>query len=235
MRASKKLRSDELLLTGFAATRLRMELDRVPLWRGDHVAIKQLVEDFGRYLYLPRLRSSAVLTAAIQDGCGLLLWEQDSFAYADSYDEEAVRYRGLRGGKQIALPDADSSGLLVRPDIARKQLEAAAPSAGPTPPSPWPTPPGTTPPARDRSSRSRSRLPSASMASVKLDAARAGRDASRIADEVIAHLSGLVGAKVTVTLEIEAEIPGGAPDTVVRTVTENSRSLKFTSQGFETE
>jgi len=35
VRASKKLRSDELLLTGFAATRLRMELDRVPLWRGD--------------------------------------------------------------------------------------------------------------------------------------------------------------------------------------------------------
>jgi hypothetical protein len=29
-----------------------------------------------------------------------------------------------------------------------------------------------------------------------------GRDASRIADEVIAHLSGLVGAKVTVTLEV---------------------------------
>jgi hypothetical protein len=40
---------------------------------------------------------------------------------------------------------------------------------------------------------------------------------------------------VTVTLEIEAEMPGGAPETVVRTVTENSRSLKFTSQGFETE
>ncbi len=46
LRVSKKLRSDELLLTGFAATRLRMELDRVPLWRGDHVAIKQLAEDF---------------------------------------------------------------------------------------------------------------------------------------------------------------------------------------------
>ena len=37
VRASKKLRSDELLVTGFAPTRLRMELDRVPLWRGDHV------------------------------------------------------------------------------------------------------------------------------------------------------------------------------------------------------
>ena len=58
VRASKKLRSDELLLTSFASTLLRMEMDRVPLWRGDHVAIKQLVEDFARYLYLPRLKDS---------------------------------------------------------------------------------------------------------------------------------------------------------------------------------
>jgi len=70
---------------------------------------------------------------------------------------------------------------------------------------------------------------------VTLDANRVGRDASRIADEVIAHLAGLVGAKVRVTLEIEAEIPSGAPDNVVRTVTENGRTLKFNSQGFEKE
>ena len=57
----------------------------------------------------------------------------------------------------------------------------------------------------------------------------------RIADEVIAHLSGLVGSTVTVTLEIEAEIPSGAPDNVVRTVTENARTLKFSTQGFEKE
>jgi hypothetical protein len=70
---------------------------------------------------------------------------------------------------------------------------------------------------------------------VKLDETRVGRDAGRIADEVIAHLVGLVGADVTVTLEIEARLPDGAPDHVVRTVTENSRTLKFSNQGFETE
>ena len=42
VRASKKMRNDELLITGFAASRLRMELERIPLWRGDHVAIAQL-------------------------------------------------------------------------------------------------------------------------------------------------------------------------------------------------
>ena len=62
-----------------------------------------------------------------------------------------------------------------------------------------------------------------------------GRDAGRIADEVISHLAGLVGSNVRVTLEIEAEVPDGAPDHVVRTVTENSRTLKFTDHGFEKE
>jgi hypothetical protein len=70
---------------------------------------------------------------------------------------------------------------------------------------------------------------------VTLDPTRVGRDAGRIADEVIAHLAGLVGSQVTVTLEVEAEVPSGVPDPVVRTVTENSRTLKFTSQGFEME
>ncbi len=37
MRASKKLRNDELLIIGFAPTLLRMELDHVPLWRGDSI------------------------------------------------------------------------------------------------------------------------------------------------------------------------------------------------------
>ena len=40
-------------------------------------------------------------------------------------------------------------------------------------------------------------------------------------------------AKVNITIEIEAEIPSGAPDNVVRTVTENCRTLKFDNSGFE--
>src|SRR5712691_7739744 len=140
VRASKKLRNDELLVTSFGATRLRMEMDRVPLWRSDHVAIKQLVDDFGRYLYLPRLKDAAVLQGAIRDGCALLTWAQDAFAYAESYDETAQRYRGLRGGQQIAVTDGDA-GLLVRSAVARRQINAET-----TPPQPIgedtdPTPP----------------------------------------------------------------------------------------------
>ena len=54
-----------------------------------------------------------------------------------------------------------------------------------------------------------------------------------IAEEVIAHLAGLVGADVTVSLDIAADVPEGVPENVVRTVSENSRTLKFQSHGFE--
>ena len=208
-----------------------MELDRVPLWRGDHVAIKQLLEDFARYLYLPRLKDPAVLLGAIEAGLGLLTWGQDSFAYAESYDEAAGRYRGLREGQRITVNESDA-GLLVRPAVASSQLEAEAvvvppviepgPKPGPTPPGPTPPPPPKTGPKRYHGA-------------VELDPQRVGRDASRIADEVLTHLVGLVGSQVRVTLEIEVTIPGGAPDQVVRTVTENGRTLKFTDNGFESE
>jgi hypothetical protein len=148
VRASKKLRHDELLVTSFGATRLRMEMDRVPLWRGDYVAIKQLVDDFGRYLYLPRIKDAAVLQGAVRDGCALLTWEQDAFAYAESYDEAAQRYRGLRWGQHVAISDGDT-GLLVRPEVARRQISAETLSPQPgdgntgtvTPPGLVPTPP----------------------------------------------------------------------------------------------
>jgi predicted AAA+ superfamily ATPase len=242
VRASKKLKNDELLITGFAATRLRMELDRVPLWRGDHVAVKQIVEDFARYLYLPRLKNPSVLIGAIRDGLALLTWMKDAFAFADSFDEGEKRYRGLRAGQVVPLADADTPGLLVRPEAARIQLDAerSQPPSDVTPPPPiggggttlcdpiiGPTGTTTPPPAAAQPKRFHG--------TVTLDPARVGRDASRIAEEVIAHLSGLVGANVTVTLEVEAVIPSGAPDHVVRTVTENSRTLKFMSQGFEKE
>jgi hypothetical protein len=44
-----------------------------------------------------------------------------------------------------------------------------------------------------------------------------------------------VEADVKITLEIEATVEAGTPENVVRTVTENSRTLKFTTHGFEDE
>ena len=239
VRAARKLKGQEGLVTVYASTLLRMEMDRVPLWRDGHVSIAQLVEDYARYPYLPRLRDPQVLLGSIRDGLNLITWAQDTFAYADSFDEEGGRYRGLRAGEGIELRDASAPGVLVKPAVARKQLDE---EVKPTPngddkphpdpdgtggddPGPGPRPPEPKPPPRLKRFHG----------AVSLDAGRVGLDASTIANEVIAHMDGLVGAKVTVTLEIEAELPDGFPDNVVRTVNENSSTLKFTDHGFEHE
>lgn len=243
VRASKKLRTDELYLTSFGSTRLRMELDRVPLWRGDHVAVKQLVEDFARYLYLPRLRDSIVLLDAIRDGLDLITWQQDSFGYAERFDEEVGRYQGLRGGQMVTVSDAHAPDLLVKPEVASKQIEAelAVPSTVAAPVGTSTTGLGNngTQPVGQQPGTTQLPLvaakPNRFHGSVVLSSDRVGRDASKIAEEVIAHLSGLVGAQVTVTLEIHAEVASGAPDNVVRTVTENCRTLRFSDHGFERE
>jgi hypothetical protein len=207
-------------------------------------AIKQILEDFARYLYLPRLCAPAVLLQAIRDGLGLLTWRNDSFAYAESFDDTLGRYRGLRCGQMVNVTESNLTGLLVRPEVALKQHQAET-----TPPTPDPTHGNSTGDSGGTAAASGSSTggtedgpermspvqPKRFHGSVVLDSTRVGRDAGRIADEVIAHLAGLVGSTVKVTLEIEAQVPSGAPDNVVRTVTENSLTLKFTTQGFERE
>ncbi len=258
-RASKKLRNDSLLATTLAGTILRMEMDNVPLWRGDHVAVRQLVEDFASYLYLPRLSDPTVLLDAIRNGLGLITWTLESFGYADDFDATALRYRGLQGGQTVTISIDNRTALLVRPEVVERQRAAEAASIngalGNTGFQPaantdgvgngksvlQPTGAGAVgtviggngfqPTGKDRETTAPKRF----HGSVTLDSTRVGRDAGRIADEVIAHLTALIGSNVKITLEIEAEIPAGAPDQVVRVVTENSRTLKFSSQGFELE
>ena len=241
VRASKKLRNDELLVTALAGTVLRMPLDRVPLWRGDHVTVKQLVEDFARYLYLPRLVETKVLLDAIGDGLSLLTWEQDYFCLCRQLrrNEPSISWSAIRAARDshryqfrnagedprqhlgksplkrlhgVRLPHREQH----RPRLARAMATAA----------------GTYIDWSVCRFRRRHNLDVFTAASV-LEPTRVGRDAGRIADEVIAHLAGLVGSDVNVTLEISADVQNGVPDKVVRTVTENCRTLKFKDHGFE--
>ena len=242
-RASRKLRDEDMLVTTFGGIRLRMELDKIPLWRGDHVTLKQLAEDFAQYLYLPRLRDDEVLLAAVREGITDMNWAADTFAYAESYDERAGRYRGLRVLERIS-PSLDGGSLVVKPTVAEAQRRAERERIGTgqlvTPPAPGrggkqiaqPTGNGYTvivqPPV----------VPPAPQATrfygaVNLRPERPARDAAEIAEAIIAHLTGLVGADVEITLEIHATVPDGTPDHIVRTVTENCRSLRFKDYGFD--
>lgn len=237
VRASKKLKNDMLLLTQMGGNTLRLELDRIPLWRGDHVGLRQLSEDLAKYLYLPRLKNTDVLLGAVRDGIGRLTWQTEGFAYAERYDEANRRYVGLQAGHATQVL-VDAQSVLVKPDMAARQIEAerlerersrepagqgdvsgagpaVAPAAG--------GPAVKAPPPKLRRFHG----------TVDLDTLRLGRDAGRIAEEIVQHLSAMTGVTVRATLEIDADIPQGASDELVRTITENCRTLRFKSQGFE--
>jgi len=54
-----------------------------------------------------------------------------------------------------------------------------------------------------------------------------------IVEEVIERLTSQVGCEVEIDVEIAARLPEGFDESTVRTVTENSRTLKFEHFGFE--
>jgi hypothetical protein len=62
---------------------------------------------------------------------------------------------------------------------------------------------------------------------------RVGRDAGRIAEEVLQHLTTIAGTNVRVSLEIQADVPQGISEALQRVLDENCRPLKFRAQGFE--
>ena len=75
--------------------------------------------------------------------------------------------------------------------------------------------------------------PTTYVGSVKLNSLRVGRDAGRIAEEILNHLNTLPGSHSTITLEVEVNVPGGVDSDVVRIVLENANTLGFQHSSFE--
>jgi len=230
-RAIRRLKSDSNLITQWAGPLLRMELDRVPLWQGDHVKVSQLADYFARYVYLPRLRDERVLVAAVREGASRLTWESETFAYARAWDERSQRYIDL-----VVATDADvmESGLVVKSDVAKQQFANELESIAGTVESKDST--TSTPVSSSELSESgeshKPRAPIRFHATAQLPPERISSHAGKVAQEVIQHLAAIVGSEVDVTLEIRVETSGGIPEHVVRTVSENCTTLKI-QFGFE--
>lgn len=244
VRASRKLINDELLITEFSGICLRMVLDRFNLWQdSNHIGTKRLWEYLARYPYLPRLKNQEVLRTAVQEGVNRADWT-DNFAYAQSYDNERGRYLNLLAGSS-GVVTLDSHSVIVQVEAAQEQIardkaeaaqqeqaraakieaytvqETEGDDEGET----AVIPPPPQPPTEKKLRRF--------YGSVELDSARVVKEVGTIAESIIQHLEALVGADVTITLEIHADVPDGVPEQVARTVTENANTLKFGVHGFE--
>lgn len=235
-RAERKLRQNELLIRKWAGYNLSMVLDKY-LWRDEsHLSIKQLWEYLARYCYLPRLNDEQVLINAIADGVSL---SDAPFAYAEVVTEDA--YRGLRFREPSRVLLTDQS-VIVHPEIAEAQLESmrreqeerAANQSTPTATA-----------SQRPAQRNRTIVPDDTPAepeevlmrrfygSVSLNPERVKQEIDTIAEEIIERLTKLSGTEVSVTLEIHAQREEGFDEASMRTVNENSRTLKFDSHGFE--
>ncbi|WP_298211588.1 DUF499 domain-containing protein [Ferrimicrobium sp.] len=186
-KAEGRLRREDVIIPVLGHSILRAKLDEIPLWPEGSITVSQLIEYFASYLYLPRVMGPTVLLRCIESGVNQLMWREDSFAYAESYDEIHERYIGLKAGEGISLVEGDP-GMLVRPDLIVDQLEADRQRAGDqgisalheqelAPES------VVIPRAPQRPKRYHARA--------ELDPLRA-TDASRIYNEVISHLTGSI-------------------------------------------
>jgi len=263
--ASRRIKMEDMLITQYDGTLLRGEMDRVPLWRGNHVSIKELADFFARYVYLPRLKNTDVLFEAIQKGVASEHWLQETFAYAERWDAEHNRYLGLKAGQQVQVT-LNATSVLVKPEVAKAQIDAdeAATQARmetataytgstvqtsatvnergetsllePTMTILIPTPPSLSDgPGYVPSPNEGEQQYRRFYGSIKINPRMMAGDAGKIMEEVVKHLTTLYGADVQVTVEIEAKMPKGVTESTRRTVEENCRTLRFDGFGFEVE
>ncbi|MGH8909667.1 MAG: Swt1 family HEPN domain-containing protein [Egibacteraceae bacterium] len=229
VRASRRLVHEGLLATQFPAVLLRLQLDTVikRRWEDGHVSVAQLWDYFARYTYLPRLADIDVLIGAVSEGPASTTWQTEGFATAVADDEASGRYQGLSVASHPR--SVQPTTLVVRPEIALGQLEAEGAAPAVTANAGVALGVGT---AHAPTVITQSR-PQRFHGAVTLDAERLVRDFGRVAQEVIQHLTSLDGADVDVTVKIAARFPDGFSEQVVRTVSENARTLKFDGFGFE--
>jgi predicted AAA+ superfamily ATPase len=232
----EKAKSDGLALEKLGAETLWLKLK--PIWPVDrpHLLISEVADWFASYVYLPRLRDRVVLDNAIREALAKL---DSEFAYAEGFDESTGRYRGLVWAKSlIELPSG--AGVLVRATEARAQLahDGGKPRAEPAPIVPGQPgntdgtggavgPGGPTPKVPSK--------PRRFYGSVEIDTLRPMKAFDAIITAVVAELQRTGGAKVRLTLEIEAEAPDGFDESEVGVVRDNAKQLKFRpeSTGFE--
>lgn len=199
------------------------------LWKDGHVQANTLWDVFARYPYLPRLQRIDVLLDTVARGPASLTWEQHGFAVAEARDSNG-RYAGLVTGAE-PVPVVGTS-LVVQPELARAQIDGQRP-----PPTVQPGGTDSTPGGTDPLPPQPPDVPDTAFrrfyAVARLDPERYQRDFGKIASEIITNLAAQLGTDVEVTVEIHARNEDGFIDSVIRTVSENARTLKVDSHGFE--
>jgi predicted AAA+ superfamily ATPase len=222
-RAAKRMLQDATLATTYGAPNLRLDLDRVPIWRDGRVEVKALFELYAQYVYLQRLTDPTVLRTTISNGVSSMTWTQDGFAFADTFDQAKSRFGGLVV-RQLVDVGVEGRGFLVAPSVATPQLEVESAPRSPegTPDKGGQPTPGSAQPADTRVAK-KTRF----YGRVRPNVNKLGSSVGQVAQDIVAHLQLLEDADIEVTLEIRATAPSGIDAKTARIVNTNASALKF--------
>jgi hypothetical protein len=142
-------------------------------------------------------------------------------------------YRGLKFGQVVQIY-FDSDSVLVRSEVAYQVVQALQQAQTPNPAAlNSDTAAAVTQRGNDVASPSAARVLTRYHGSVTLDPQRVNREVNTIVDEIIQRLTSQPGTVVEITLEISAQREAGFDESTTRTISENSRTLKFKAHGFE--
>lgn len=220
---------NELVIATWSPIHLRTKLRELYWKEGQNaVAAEAFFEDTLRYLYMPRFKSRDVLAQAIHTGAV----SRDFFGTA--YGQKGGKFEGfhLEGGSVVF----DGTLLLIEPEAAKTYEEVNRPAAPAAAASPLEQPDSVHAPQTAVGLTGASHgapRPRSFHASADIPPATAKMRLVQLAEEIVSVLSSDPNASVRLVVEISAEFPDGASDTLKRAVSENARSLGLKSADWE--
>jgi uncharacterized protein len=229
-RASKKLTSEEALLSEIGPRSLSRHIDQYLWQEKDHILLRDLWDYHNRYTYLPRLKHQQVLSQAVKSAVSEML--PGPFAFAEGWDDGTGTYQGLiiDNGLNAAVI-IDGSSVIIKPEIAEQHRPA--PDDPDIPPGEPGEPGDGPPPEVEEPAVPSEALPTQYRGMVMISPDRPSRDIGKIVEAVIEQLTTIPGAKVEIKLEIDADVPGGIDRAKQRTLTENGNTLGFTDNSIK--
>lgn len=226
-----QLVAEGILFKKWAPMLLAKEMEKW-FWQGqtEAVELQKVWDDFSRYLYLPRIKSLAVLNATVEAGLDV----QTFFALAQARRGED--YTDFSFGQKCPV---FPSSLLISPEAAHRFEEQQAIKEKP----------GSgakdddddddgdqgkkQEPQQQDQDKPSAKVISTYIGSANLNAFRSRSQFEEIYAEIIAVLQQNPDATIELSLDIKASSSTPFSEKMVRTLRENSTTLRFTSQQFE--
>ncbi len=230
-------KENELIIEVWSPIHLRSQL-KMYYWKNGKTSVRatDYWEDSLKYLYFPRLRKRGTFDEVLSNGAA----SRDFFATAQGYTQD--KFEGFLFGEGGIL--INDTLLLIEPEAAKQYVNAIKERTEVVPAERETTSRGDTKSQKDQPTSPSSELrdsaplrekspPRSFRGSVEVNAALAKSKLHKIAEEVIELLTSDPNATVRITLEIDAEFPRGASDTIKRAVSENAQNLKFNHHEWE--